>query len=76
MRTTVDLDDDAAKAIEQLRAEQGMGLSDAVNELIRRGLVQRAPARPFRQRTAALGLRIDVSNTADALESLDGPRSR
>jgi len=53
-----------------------MGLSDAVNELIRAGLAAPARATIFRQRTANLGLRIDVSNVADALERLDGPEAR
>lgn len=76
MRTTVDLDDDTAKAVERLRRDEGLGLSEAVNELIRRGLLpSRRPGR-FRQRTAPLGLRIDVSNVAEALENLDGPDQR
>lgn len=76
MRTTVDLDADAARAIAALREESGMGLSQAVNELIRRGLVSGPAATPFRQRTRDLGLRIDVSNTAEALEILEGPEAR
>jgi Arc/MetJ family transcription regulator len=76
MRTTVSLDDDVAAAVDQLRRERQLGLSAAVNELIR--LALRAPhSRPvFRQRTAALGLRVDVSNVAEALDLLDGPAAR
>lgn len=76
MRTTVEFDDDTARAVERLRRERGMGVSEAVNELIRQGLLPRQRARPFRQQTRRLGLRIDVSNVADALESLDGPDAR
>lgn len=76
MRTTLSLDDDVAAAVQRLRAERNIGLSDAVNELIRAGLVAPAPRMTFRQRTADLGLRIDVSNVADALERLDGPAAR
>jgi hypothetical protein len=76
MRTTLSLDDDVAAAVQRLRAERNIGLSDAVNELIRAGLVAPARQMPFRQRTADLGLRIDVSNVADALEHLDGPEAR
>jgi hypothetical protein len=76
MRTTVEFDDDTAKAIERLRREQGLGISEAVNELIRRGLTA-GPARPtFRQETRALGIRIDVANVAEALEVLGGPTTR
>jgi len=76
MRTTVELDDDAAKAVEQLRREHGWGTSQAVNELIRRGLLPRPAAPAFAQRTRPLGLRIDVSNVALALEDLEGVEAR
>jgi len=76
MRTTIEFDDDATSAIEALRRERGIGVSEAVNELVRRGLLPRESRPPFRQGTRALGLRIDVSNVADALESLEGAESR
>lgn len=76
MRTTVEFDPDTAQAIEALRRERHLGMSSAVNELIRRGLVAQ-PTRPaFRQRTAPLGVRLDVSSVADALEVLDGAATR
>jgi Arc/MetJ family transcription regulator len=73
VRTTVSLDDDVAAAVEQLRRERGLGLSAAVNELIRAGLGRSRRRAAFRQRTAELGLRVDVSNVAEALDVLDGP---
>lgn len=76
MRTTVEFDDDVVAAVERLRREKGLGLSDAVNELVRAGLNVKRQRRPFRQRTASLGLRIDVGNVAEALETLDGPTRR
>jgi hypothetical protein len=76
MRTTVELEDDVSRAVEQLRRERAIGVSEAVNELIRRALVSTPPAPVFRQRTADLGLRIDVSNVAEALELLDGSDAR
>ncbi len=76
MRTTVVFDDDVAAAVERLRREKGVGLSDAVNELVRAGLRVKTPRRTFRQRTGSLGLRIDVSNVAEALETLEGPARR
>jgi hypothetical protein len=76
MRTTIEFDDDTSSAIEQLRREEGLGVSEAVNELIRRGLLPR-PERPrFEQQTRRLGLKIDVSNIADAVEVLEGPQTR
>ena len=76
MRTTVEFDEDTAKAVERLRREQGLGVSEAVNALIRRGLLQRSRVEAFRQTTHALGLKIDVSNIAEALEVLEGPEAR
>ncbi|HEX9682066.1 MAG TPA: hypothetical protein VGA13_03230 [Acidimicrobiales bacterium] len=74
MRTTIDLDDDTAAAIDVLRG-QGYGLSEAVNELVRRGLVshQRGSDARFVQDTRPLGIHIDISNIAEALETLEGP---
>jgi hypothetical protein len=51
-------------------------VSEAVNSLIRRGLLPREPRPDFRQVTHRLGLRIDVSNVAEALDILEGPRAR
>jgi Arc/MetJ family transcription regulator len=76
MRTTLSLDDDVAAAVQRLREERHIGLSDAVNELIRAGLTAPARRAAFRQRTANLGLRVDVSSVAGAVERLDGPEVR
>jgi hypothetical protein len=76
MRTTVNLDPDVAAAAERLRAERNIGLSEAVNELARAGLRARPQHRPFRQRTRALGLRVDVSNVAEALDWLESEDGR
>lgn len=72
MRTTIRLDDDIAAAAEQLRLEQHIGLGEAVNQLARSGLAATPKASPvFTQRTAEVGLRVDVANIADVLELLD-----
>jgi hypothetical protein len=76
MRTTVEFDDDTAAAIEELRRTEHLGVSEAVNELIRRGLLPRPRRTPFRQTTRHLGLKIDVSNVAEALDVLEGPSAR
>ncbi|KJF17163.1 ribbon-helix-helix domain-containing protein [Acidithrix ferrooxidans] len=76
MRTTVEFDKDTAQAIEALRREQHLGMSEAVNELIRRGLVAQVIHPLFRQRTAPLSVSVDVSSVADALEILDGVATR
>lgn len=76
MRTTVQLDDDVAAAIEDRRRARDIGLSDAVNELVREGLAARRPRRRTAVPTRPLGLRIDVSNVAEALEQLEGTHFR
>jgi len=74
MRTTVTLEKDVAAAIERLRRERGLGLSAAVNDLIRVGLALRqAKPEPFVQKTYELGPElIDVTNVADALAQAEG----
>ncbi len=76
MRTTVEFESDTAKLVEQVRKERGRGVSDAVNELIRRAAVATPAVAPFVPRTYPLGLKIDVSNIADALDLLEGPGAR
>lgn len=76
MRTTITLDDDVAAAVDVIRRERHVGVSEAVNELIRRGLIAPRSYRQFQQRTASMGLRVEVGNVADALEILDGARAR
>jgi hypothetical protein len=76
MRTVVELDDDVAAAVERLSRERAIGISEAINELIRGSLAETVSRTPFEQRSQALGLRVDVSNIAEALEQLDGMASR
>jgi len=73
MRTTVTLAQDVAAAVEQLRRERSIGVSEAVNELIRGGLIAERDEEPFVQETYPMGLRIDVANVGKALEELEGP---
>ena len=76
MRTTIEFEDDTAAAIEELRRSEGLGVSEAVNELVRRGLLPRSSNKGFEQRTQTMGLKIDVSNVAEALDLLEGPDAR
>jgi Ribbon-helix-helix protein, copG family len=76
MRTTVTLDDDVAAAIRELRRARAIGLSEAVNELIRNGLGRRPNRKPFKQRTYPMGMLIDVTDVADAIELVEGPAWR
>lgn len=77
MRTTITLADDVAAAVERVRSDRSMGLSEAVNDLVRAGLAaSEQPPRPFEQRTHPLGLTVDVTNIADVIETLEGPAAR
>lgn len=76
MRTTLTLASDVAAAVERLRRERSIGMSEAVNELVRAGLAaQEKPRTPFRQKSHNLGRSVDFDNIADTLETLDGPTS-
>lgn len=72
VRKTIEFDPDTAEAIELLRREGGRGLSEAVNELIRRGFRADQRQTPYRPIHRDLSLRIDVSNVADAFDLLEG----
>jgi hypothetical protein len=76
MRTTVTLDDDVAAAVERLRRERGIGLSEALNGLARAGLSVRNDRQVFRQQSVIVGLKVDVTNVAEAIEQLDGAGAR
>jgi metal-responsive CopG/Arc/MetJ family transcriptional regulator len=77
MRTTITLADDVLAAVERIRRERGIGVSEAVNELVRAGLTQREARKPFRQKTYDMGeALIDYTNIAEAIETLEGPAWR
>ncbi|MDQ3571915.1 MAG: CopG family transcriptional regulator [Actinomycetota bacterium] len=76
MRTTLNLADDVVAAVKRLRRERGLGLSEAVNELARRGLREREDTAPFEQDSSPMGALIDVANVAEALDLLEGPSAR
>jgi hypothetical protein len=71
MRTTLTLDLDVAAAVEQVRREEGIGLSEAVNRLIRRALAGPQPQRRYRHASADVGVRVDVTNIGEVLDLLD-----
>ncbi len=77
MRTTVTLAPDVAAAVDEMRRE-GRGVSDAVNELARRGLATGGAERKrFVQKTSRMGRpRIPLDNIGEALDILEGPFHR
>lgn len=71
MRTTLKLDDDVAAEAERLKRAEGIGLSEAINRLARAGMVQRKDRAVFVNRSAPIGLKVDVSNIGEVLDLLD-----
>ncbi len=77
MRTTITFASDVAAAVERLQRERGRGVSDAVNELIRRGLTTRSTQERFTQTTSAMGEpSLPLDDIAALLEVLDDSVSR
>ena len=76
MRTTITFEPDTAAAVEALRRERGVGVSAAVNELIRRGAARRDEQPRFVQRTSSGHALVDVSNIGEVLELIEGPTYR
>jgi len=76
MRTTITLADDVAAGVDKLRRERDLGLSEAVNDLVRAGLTAERSIRAFRQETHDLGTGVDFSNIGETIETLDGPMVR
>ena len=76
MRTTVTFEDDVAAELERVRRERDIGVSEAVNELIRAGLAIRPARTQYRQQARKIGIRLDVANVAESLDLLEGPEHR
>jgi hypothetical protein len=77
VRTTVTLASDVAAAVERLRKEKGAGVSDVVNELVRRGLTAPEPPRPFTQSVSDMGeASLPLDDVAGLLDELDSPTVR
>jgi len=75
VRTTVVIDSDVAAEVERLR-RGGLGISEALNLLARRGIAAQvsAPESRYRHRAVSIGLKVDVSNVAEVLDLLDDER--
>jgi hypothetical protein len=77
MRTTVTLDPDVAAAVSHLQSERGVGVSAAINDLVRRGLAAERPRRRFVQETSAMGpAALELDDIAGVLDVLEGDTRR
>jgi Arc/MetJ family transcription regulator len=71
MRTTITLDDDVAAEVGRVRRESGVGLSEAVNRLIRVGMARPSERVVFRQPPRDMRQRLDVRSIDGVFELLD-----
>lgn len=77
MRTTITLAKDVAAAVEQARARRGVGISEVVNDLLRRGLAQEQTPVAFTQQASDMGApRLDLDDVAGLLDALEGDDRR
>jgi hypothetical protein len=77
MRTTIDLDDDVLAAVKQRRDAADIGLSAAINELVRRGLAVPTDRQEFVQDVSFFGeTLVPVDNIGEVLETVEGAEHR
>lgn len=71
MRTTVTLDDDVAAEVERLRREDGLGVSSAINQLLRSSLARPEAPAPYVHTAHPMGMRVDVADVGAVIDLLD-----
>ncbi len=71
MRTTIALDPDIEAEVERLRRHEGLGLSEAVNTLARRGMVPSTREAPYEFEPRPLRALIDLTNIAEVLDMIE-----
>jgi len=82
MRTTVTLDEDVAAKLRAEARRGGKPFKQALNEALRRGLLERgaaAASRPFRVRARNLGrlhAGVSLDDVAGLLDRIEGERRR
>ncbi len=75
MRTTITVADDVFAEMERMRREEGLGPSEALNTLARRGMQARGRMEvDYVHPTRDLGVLVDVANIGEVLELLDQAR--
>ncbi len=71
MRTTLTLQEDVAAAVDRLRRSEGIGVSEAVNRLVRAGLARPQTPSLYKLDSYAMEQKVDVSNIGDVIGLLD-----
>ena len=78
MRTTITLDDDVAAKLKKKVQKTGISFKDAVNEMLRAGLLfseKAAKQKPFKVNARPLGMRpgLNYDSISELLEQVEGP---
>ena len=68
------LDDEVSAAIDRIRQDEGIGLSEALNRLAKQGLTAGEPSKRYVHRSVPLRARVDITNIGDVLDLLDDER--
>lgn len=71
MRTTVTLADDVAAAVEQFKRSEGIGVSEAINRLVREGLAKPYTPSQYVHQSYDMGMKVDVTNIGEVIGLLD-----
>ena len=75
VRTTITLDPDVAKILEGLQRETGLGMSDVLNDALRKAATTAPAAAPFVQETSDMGAPlVPIDCTGRVLTMLDEQR--
>lgn len=80
MRTTLTIDDDVAKQVEERRRGHDSTLKEEINHLLRVGLLhadESPDEEPYRTRTFSMGKQLmPLDNIHEVLDALEGPWRR
>jgi hypothetical protein len=71
MRTTINLDDDTAAIVSNLRRKNDCGISKIVNDLIRKGDIEETIDKVVSFPAFDVGISVDVRNVSEVLDYLD-----
>ena len=71
MRTTVSLDPDIAAEVDRMHRQEGLGRSEAINTLARRGMAAAKTQAPYDFNPRPLHALIDLTNIAAVLETTE-----
>lgn len=71
MRTTLTLQEDVAAAVDRLRRSEGIGVSEAVNRLVREGLSKPQERASYEHDAYEMRQKLDVTNIGDVIGLLD-----